>query len=56
MRVLRVLLVEGQDGVHALGAQVGAADQPLVSLKGVGMSSGHALAVVTSEGSRAAGC
>jgi hypothetical protein len=38
LRVLRVLFAEGQDGVHALGAEVGAADEPFVSLKGVGAS------------------
>jgi hypothetical protein len=38
LRVLRVLFAEGQDGVHALGAEVGAADEPLVSLSGVRMS------------------
>ena len=36
--------------------EVAGADQPFVSLKDVGMSRGHTLALITSEGSRAAGC
>ena len=50
------LLWVREDQRDRLGREVAAADQPLVSLKDVGLSSGHVLVVVTSVAWRAAGC
>jgi hypothetical protein len=51
-----VIVWSREDERDRLGAQVGAADEPFVSLKDAVVSSGLVLVVCTSGGSQAAGC